>query len=405
MRKERVDLTVYSRQHRRQAVWCGTVCALSVLFIVLNILPPVPVWYEVTGKVLVEPRRVEGLVHNLKRATSWNEPVVLRDFQVLARTQSDGSMGLADTTDSDRIFLRISSLWNMRCTSAEFTDWADDITRSSRKPEVDSELSSMVRMARWDLSLAEHYRKYHDSVVDFDVPSTAEEAANGSSRFQLAGQDGQRSMTQLVASSSETITTPIDYVSRELRWNELQQATDQGQKQHLQANVTVARQRLQHLESSLNQAIQEASGTVSLVDSTQIIPIADRIPFGMGLSVIVLLVSVGSTVAWCHFRLKSGGIYEPEEVAEQLAALGLPIVAKIDLPGDQLDSADWLELASRQASGASRKTGRNLVRLSEAVLGLWFLLICGRFFLDPLWRIVLLDSPLAAFGRLIAGLP
>ncbi len=384
-RLERVDLAVYSRQMLRQAVWCGAVFALAVLFCILNVLPPVPVKYRVTGKVLVEPRRVEGLVQNLKRATSGTESTVLSDFQVLARSNSLSSAEQEAFKGSDHIFLKLSSLWNTRCSASDFTSWADSITRSERARIRNSGLSSSVLIARWELAASEHYRDQHDFLT-----GNSEVSGGESSRFQLAGADAHRTGGQLISSSQSLSPSP---------------SSKSAERKLLEANVQLARQKLDALESASKAEMLEAAGTISLIDPPQVTPISDRIPGWMAASVLIILISVGIMVGWCQMRLQSGGIYDPEEVAAQLASRGVEVVAQLQLPSDQLDSADWLEVASRQASGAGRRTGRNLVWLSEGILTAWCLLILARMMIDPMWRMVLIDSPLAAFGRLVSGLP
>ena len=92
-------------------------------------------------------------------------------------------------------------------------------------------------------------------------------------------------------------------------------------------------------------------------------------------------------------------------VADQLASRGLTIAAHLAIGGEDSEAGAWLDIASRQAVGAGRFTARHLIGVGEWLVGGWCLLIAGRFILDPLWRSVLLDSPLAALGRLISGLP
>jgi len=358
-------------------------------------LPPVPIQYEVTGKVLVEPQRVEGLVKNLKRTTLLTEPTVLRDFKVLARSQAEPDLGLARFHESDRVFLKLKSLWNERCSQDDFQKWADAATRSTPKIHQNSEMASAVRKARWELVAAEHYQKHHGF-----LHSDSQLASNESGRFQLAGLEGSPSNAQLVANTLGP-GSAVDSADK----SDPARSDGSVDRQQMEANVLVAQQRLETLESELQKELQKATGAVTLMDPPVVVPVADRIPFWMALSVIVILLSVGSLVGWYHLRLQSGGFYDPQDVASQLASQGMTVVARVSLPSDQLDSSDWLEIASRQASATGRRTGRNLTYLSEGMLTFWCCIMLARFSLDPMWRMVLLDSPLAAFGRLIAGLP
>lgn len=413
-RSERIDLAVYTRRLRRQAIWCGLVFALAALFCTLNALPPIPVKYEVTGKVLVEPQRVAGLVKNLRQITSNSDAVVLRDFQVLARSQSEPVSGFTKFHDKGRVFLTMTGLWNNRCSHEEFQLWAEQATRSEPEIHRDSQLASAVRKARWDLMAAEHYRSHHDfHGLPAEASSDGQElreiasgdgSVQGSNKFQLAGLESQRSSSHLVAGSLTQASSANVALGADVAESSLPSTTAADRRQ-LEANVVLAQQRLSDLESSVHQSMREASGTVDLIDPPRVIPVSDRIPSWMALSVIVILLAAGSLAAWYHLRLQSGGVYDPQEVASQLASQGMLVVAKVELPSDQIDSSDWLEMASWQASEAGRRTGRNLTYLSEAVLAFWCCLILARLAIDPLWRIVLWESPLAAFGRLMSGLP
>lgn len=415
-RIERVDLAVYSRQLRRQAVWCGLVFSLAALFAILNLLPPVQVQYEVTGEILVDPSRVQGLVRNVKQSTTRSEPVVLRDFQVLARSHSDRLPEVTRFHGNDRVFLMLKSRWQRQCTVGDFNDWANSVTQLDAEVHRDSDMASQTRMARWELTAAEHYRKHHDFLASNSllpeslesgqpVDKTAGQSAGDSTKFQFAGLEGKSTTGHLVASvtDEDAIKEATDSnVSHARPTNQAQDFTHQKQ---LEANVALAQQRLLNLESSISQAVDKLSGKIELLDVPQVVPISDRIPTWMAVSIFVILATTGSLAGAFYFRLQSGGVYDPQEVAQQLVSQGLPVVATVQLPSDELDSTDWLELAGRQASGAGRKTAKNLTLLSEAVVTVWCVAILARFLFDPLWRQVLIDNPLAAFSRLIAGLP
>jgi hypothetical protein len=83
----------------------------------------------------------------------------------------------------------------------------------------------------------------------------------------------------------------------------------------------------------------------------------------------------------------------------------VPIAARLELHCDDEQAVDWVESATRGATQAGRRTGRRLTQLSEIALGFWTVLLLTRFFLDSMWRDVLISSPLAALGRLMVGMP
>jgi hypothetical protein len=404
-RLARVDLAVYSRQMFRQSTWFGTVCALVAIFIALNCLPPVEVRYEISGKVLLQSQRVEGLVGNLQRSTDVAQPVRLHDFQVLDR--SDLSLGsqpnfareplVSSGFDSARVLLlNVKSLWNQQCEFDEFASWLEQITRPQVPKTKQSDLSKALRLARWELSAARHYVAQHQFLSDSSRKSAQKsevatlERPSEPAPFQLVGTEAAR----LASDAASENVDPDVFETDPL-------VTQRG----LEVKVAEAKAKLDELERQFQAGVAKSLGAVQITDSLKVRPIASRIPFWMAASVIVLGLAVGSSAAWFHRRLQSGGIYDPNQVAEQLAAIGLKVVSRIQLPADQIDSADWLELAGQQASGAGRRTARHLILVAEGCLAFWLVLIVARGLFDPLWRFMLLDSPLAAFGRLVSGMP
>lgn len=412
-RLARIDLAVYTRQMRRQSIWCGTVVALSVVFAALNLLPPVDIYYEVSGKVLLEPIRVKGLVSNLKSSIDWSQSIRLKDFQVLDRSDlshsrfsSASCQGLPDPdgcqsaiNPTDVLLLNVKSLWTKRGNYREFHSWLETVTRPQLPPVPETELDRSIRMARWELSAARHYAAQHLFLAG-DTASSSKDSRSGTFRLVSANQpDGPAGVS---SQKNFSLQDASALVSRD----PVGSAALQGAEyMALGQSVAEAEARLAGLERERSQALSQSMGTLQITDALRERPLAGKIPLWMALSVIVLGLASGTIAGGLQSRLQSGGIYEPLEVAHQLTGRGLKIVSHIQLPTDQLESSDWLEMASQQASGAGRRTARHITLLAECALALWFMLIVGRFMMDPIWRLVLLDNPLAAFGRLLSGLP
>ena len=116
-------------------------------------------------------------------------------------------------------------------------------------------------------------------------------------------------------------------------------------------------------------------------------------------------LACGSCAGWLRHRLQSGGAFEPELVANQLAADGLAVIDLLNLGGIRGDPHDWFEATGRRATRISRSMACGLTTISEWAVMIWCGGIALRFILDPLWRNVLVDSPLAGLGRLVIGLP
>lgn len=416
-RLARIDLAVYTRQMRRQSIWCGTVVALSVVFAALNLLPPVDIYYEVSGKVLLEPIRVKGLVSNLKSSIDWSQSIRLKDFQVLDRSDlshsrfsSASCQGLPDPdgcqsaiNPTDVLLLNVKSLWTKRGNYREFHSWLETVTRPQLPPVPETELDRSIRMARWELSAARHYAAQHLFLAG-DTASSSKDSQTGT--FRLVSADGSKGPVDISSKKYTPTPASVPDASALVSQDPVGSAALQdAESLALDQSVAKAEARLAGLERERSQALSQSMGTLQITDALRERPLAGKIPLWMALSVIVLGLASGTIAGGLQSRLQSGGIYEPLEVAHQLTGRGLKIVSHIQLPTDQLESSDWLEMASQQASGAGRRTARHITLLAECGLALWFMLIVGRFMMDPIWRLVLLDSPLAAFGRLLSGLP
>lgn len=123
----------------------------------------------------------------------------------------------------------------------------------------------------------------------------------------------------------------------------------------------------------------------------------------MSASVLILAISTGSIASLLQYRIQSGGAYDPKFVGNQLAIDGLPILAEVKL------APLGHETSERTSSGlmhaVKNTTGRHLAVLGENLMLIWCFAITCRILFDPLWRSVAMDSPLAAFGRLVTGMP
>lgn len=176
-------------------------------------------------------------------------------------------------------------------------------------------------------------------------------------------------------------------------------------KQQLYDQVRTLQTRFEDLSHKSLYEQNLVAGKVEITDGPKIQPHCRPTPAWLSFSVLALGLASGLSAGWLHLRLQSGGVFDPEEVAAQLSRTGLPEVARVDLGTDKVEATDWLALAGQRASTAGRTSGRNLILLGESMLAVWCFVILGRICFDPLWRSLVLDSPLGALGRLLAGMP
>ncbi|MBX3422370.1 MAG: hypothetical protein KF752_12530 [Pirellulaceae bacterium] len=399
-RLERMDLAIYTRQIARQSTWCGVVFALAILLTVLNVLPPVPMHYRVEAKLMVEPARVEALMRNLKQATNLASPAWLQDFRVLDRTGlKEQPTKILDGTD--RIYLTIRSIWHQRCDSDQFRSWVESITQLPSSQSRETQLVAAQRMARWELTAAEHYRAQHNY-----LSHSPSELAEQLEAKQLAFDTTQPALSDTMSDAAPARVTAVGtgrLASAPLRTGH-DYLDASRERDHLAQEVDRAKQGVVRSQAEVDLWMQRFLGQLQITDKPRITPIAGRIPVWIAASVIIVGLAAGASAGWFQWRLQSGGVHDPADVATHLASRGYSPLARIELPSDLIDSTDWMEIAGRRASEAGRRTARNLIWLSELTLAAWCLLIAGRIALDPIWRSLAFDNPLAAFGRLVTGL-
>jgi hypothetical protein len=380
-RLARTDLAIQTRQLFYQSLWCGTVFGLAVLLTVLNILPPVDVQYIVSGKIMASPVRAVALRNSQKQLSDLElNQARLQNLMVLGNSQ------LTNSKDFDRsanvVLLGLDSVWQTRCSHQQFTDWIESLAKVAQPTHeiAGSNVASEIRVTRWELEAALHYQARQEFLGEHESTDTAI-ASNDKNVFQLA--------STKIGSAGDTVEAKASLqVKPELV----------GKVQDLQA-------KFDKLSSNLKSKQDEVAGQIQLTDGPKISPYCQPIPAWLALSVLVIGLATGSAAVWLQLRLHSGGVYDADDVSVQLSRAGIPVVAHVQVTCDQLDSTDWLALASEKASSVTRTGRRNLILFSEVVLGLWCLMIVGRLVLDPLWRSFLVESPLGALGRLFTGMP
>lgn len=389
-RLERIDLSLYSRQIQRSAIWCGCVSALALILTALNFTPPVQVHYRVTGLATVEANRVQGLLANLKQSIHGTSTARLRDFKVLDRSITEAQPRV-ELADQNLMLISVDSLWSKCCNQTQFHSWVESITRLPKSQIAAIEASDAIRTAKWELTAAKHYENHHRflSQESEGDDSTNGQAIPAKNAFQLA-------------SSKESPQTSLTSarVNPDADVGESQQV-----RMQLAEDVSRAQGKVQESEAAQEQRLERALGAINVQDMPEVTPIPSPIPVYLAISVLVVGLAGGASAGWIQLRLQSGGAYDPVEVATLLASRDLPTIGKVELTGDQIESSDWLELASRQASSTGRTAARNLTSLSELVIGFWCILILLRAAFDTHWLSLFLESPLGALGRLLSGLP
>ncbi len=377
----------------RQATWCGIVFAVAILLTFLNFLPPVDIKYHVRSKVVLSESRLEQLreLAISDRAAvkaGENKRIQLMAVRVLDLAKQEASVGVSETEDKV-VLVELDTLWASRCTTERHYTWLKNISKSDKPRLINSKVAQAARSARWDLAAAQHYQQQNNYLASKtplleDTPQTSERTT-----FQLASFTKPETNTEVNSGNggSEILSGNADFGL---------QLSDQ---------VEQAKERVKQVEREWQLAIEQASGVMQVASVPVIAPRSSSIPFWMAASILILGLASGSTAGWFQHRNQSGGAYAASEVADRLAVDGIAIAGILSLELDHDDSTDWIDAAGRGASSAGRQAGRRLTNLSEWAVSFWAVIAMSRFFLDSAWRDVLVDSPLAALGRLMSGMP
>lgn len=437
----RLDFAVESHLLMRRATWCGIVFALALLITVLNVVPPVGISYRIVSQAVVSEARFNQLHTEQKKplgnagkqaelGASLTNAGALKRVKVLDRVQEDGSQSFDPAAGLQLVLVEVESLWPERCNEDTYTTWFEQVTRCTPRELAGSELAKQLRHARWELQAAEHYASQYQFLKKPNENATAfTTAQNTTAQNTIAASVGNGGRTFQLASSAEAVaatattsgtTSEATKVSAMLpTFNAAEPpfvavstsadtAADEQAAvvlERLNAQVAAARRQVSETELAWQQQIQQASGDIRLSGAIQVLATPTAIPGWLAASVLIVGLAAGASAGWFQYRLQSGGVYDPESVARQLEHVGIIAAGKLTLADVRGGNEDWMERASASANTTGRRLARNLSLISEIVVGVWFALIVFRLVADPLWRTVLLESPLAALGRLLTGMP
>ncbi len=373
----------------RQSLWCGAVCGLAVVFTSLNFLPPIDVQYKVTSQVLVGQTRLDRLNAELQNEKHPMKPGEDRFVQLVhVRT-------LDEANSENLILVEVQSLWNARTAERNISAWLERISKPDPRVVIDTDAAREDRFARWQAATARHYLDQYKYISAGETPTANSHVANSNPIkprkpvTRLASttitQSGRTSAHN--ASSSSAPTTDD---------------SDDDMVLQLSESVSQAETAAQKAAQKFKETFTRHAGGIELVGAPNIRTKTSRIPGWMTLSILVLALASGSIASLLQLRTRSVDAYDPNQVAERLSTEGVPVVGQLELKTSPTNSLYDRHPITQAVVSFS---GRHLMTASEWMLVLWCVLIALRTLSDPLWRSVAFENPLAAFGRLMAGMP
>ena len=372
------------------SAWCGVVFSIALVVTAVNLIPPVPVGYGVSAQVLTNSKRVETLkrqlaVHRVGQALAMGKQTQLLAVEVLdSHTQIRSARSAAE--QEPLTLVEVRSLWPGRTTAGEVRKWLSELTRDTENKSITSPLGSQQRFARWEAQVREHYLK------QFRQSSFTDDMTPAKGVVQLASGTSSKPPTRFAALS---MTVPPQEASATTAATEIEKT--------LVRELEIANARCANVAASTAQRASKLEGMLTLSGAPRVRALPGRVPVPMALSIIVLALAGGALGGWANHRAQSGGTFHPVDVANNMHMLGLPLLGCVRLHCAGVAATH--SAVRRRISSTRRWAVQKLLSCSELIVLFWCLAIAIRLVLDPLWRAMLWDSPLAALGRLFIGLP
>ncbi len=402
-----------------KSAWCGLVFSLAVVITVLNVLPPIPVGYRVTSQVLASPQRVEALkkqlvqhretLASLKDIEDESHPecvlvsVRVLDDQSKSKARRPANWQVGSEHDHD-VLLEVVSQWKQRTTTGKVHRWLEELTKADNRVARQVDSGRSERFSRWEVQVQQHYLKQFRQ-----SQARLAEAAQQDSQSESDGTT-DRVPTRLASMSTGTGKTPSATLSATLAssprstivtGNPSNSASEIEEALVRELEQAAAREKSANV--NVQQDVSRLSGSLTVSGSPRVHAAPGNIPTVLLFSMFILTVASAAIGGWANHRAHSGGTFYAEDVAATMQLLGLPILASVELPRTQLDGMDVA--IQRRLSNYRRWLVSKSLALSELILLIWCMAITIRVVLDPLWRALLWENPLAGLSRLFTGLP
>lgn len=415
------DNNIESRRLMRTSTWCGIVCGLLIVLTALNFVPPVDVTYTARSEVFVSQVRFEQLEKLAHRdAENWFEdeaaPIRLMGIRVLDESIADRKLALSDLNDSSGqlLLVELKTHWLKNFSDEQLVDWLDERTRP-RIEQVDASLAKENSFAKWKVRVAEHYIARDDHV---SLDSLA--ASKNRTKFTLATGSttkpkvGFATLTSTVGSAGSLGYTvggdspeaeDASSVESVATSHDLNGDVSESGRDKLQQQLLLAKADLGSVESRWQQRMAGTAGTLEIAQATRLDATSSPIPLWLAASVLILGGCAAASAGWIQHRLQAGSVYDPTRVARELSKSGVEVLGRVQLDVRYLTTNDVADRARLNASKLGRFIGARIQRIGEWALWFWVYMITFRLVLDPMWRSVLFESPLAALGRVLVGMP
>ncbi|GAB5405992.1 MAG: hypothetical protein Aurels2KO_42230 [Aureliella sp.] len=370
--------------------------------------------------MFVSQYRFEHLQKLAQRdAEAWLEgqtaPIQLMGIKVLDQSEAGTApkvqLGDSEPRSGEVLLVEVKTQWQTSVSQQQLLDWLDENSQPEIE-QVDDSLATQRSVASWKLRAAEHYisrKNYLAPVADQDAVA---DAGTSRDKFTLAAGSAQpkvgfASLSRQSPAESVSSSTSEGGSSQPVAVVVGGEAAEENTSvaAQLEQELLLAKSELDSIQSTWQERLAGRAGALEVAQPTDLNPTSSPIPLWMAASIIILGCCSAASAGWFQHRLQAGGIFDPARVASQMADDGVPVLTSVHLDDRYAASGDWSDRLRRNASVARRFLAARIVRLSEYALWFWVYMIAFRLVLDPMWRSVLLESPLAALGRVLVGMP
>jgi hypothetical protein len=286
------------------------------------------------------------------------------------------------------MLLEVVSHWRSRTDSGRVHRWLSDLTKTDERTLRHFDAARAQRFARWEVQAHEHYLKHYRHTRSHEDADNGGEATAGPLQLTSAT---DRVPTKFASLSNPEIVTSANATTQVDIEKQLLQELEQAALREKNAAADVE-----------NQA-SKVAGVLNLSGSPRVHAAPGRMPTSMIASLFVLALAGGAIGGWANHRAQSGGTFYARDVAMSMQLLGLPVLGRVHLPVAHVSALDGI--LKKKLTDYRRRLVQQSLALSEFVVLFWCLAIGIRMVLDPLWRAMLWENPLAALGRLFVGLP
>lgn len=350
-------------QSRTSFFWMCSLCAILGALWALNIAPQPALQYETRSLVVLSNNRLQALLHQLKSrensSTASNAPnsVIVLSLKKAGKRSESFAISTASQDELPVLnVIEIRSNWKQPVELKQIEEWVAAVSFPVSATPQELDLERTARWLQWKLKTIKHYETTSIHYEDRDVQAAAFDSES----------DNQTEVT------TASIQLPKHNAKDKLM------------------------EQLDSIEGKLKTERESQQGQITLQASSPWNPVVKSAPILVPIGGLFMGALAGAILCWLLQPRKTKSISHLSQYESILSTKGIPLLT---IRGTSNYSP------SIATSGLFRKVG-SVNRLQWWMAGcewsllLWGICIVGRFLIDPLWRSLAINQPLAAIANL-----